>query len=541
MPSICNIPGLRKVGRMRRITGLFISLVVVSTQLGVAASGDLVVEFDKQGIASVKYQNKEFLGLNGQNPKGEAVASVWFRGEGKQHYEKPPPVEWTDPRTAVRKYSWGTCTVRYKVASDQLDADVEFQNDPSGKTIEQAQCDLFYIKFPNDVTPLRWNNADPPKNCDTSGPTALIADFGAGKIVTVAPHTGVPICVRWGSKQAVGYQLSLYTATTIEPGASIHMSVSCRFCSKQEQVDAVAADAYKSFRELHPPLLQWTDRRPVGALMLAKSNMKWSTNPRGWLDAPRLNVFTNSGRAQFRSLIMQRADSCLSNMRKMHAQGVIVWDIEGAQYPQGEATYVGDPRLLKRVAPEMDTIADDLFNKFRRAGFRVGVCLRADAVNFRPNGSFYQKPFTKEEELFRSLDERINYARSRWGCTLYYIDSYTGTHAYTPVVLKRLLRKYPDVLLIPEFEQTLSYAYSAPYKELRPMGKNPGTASTPERALKLYPQAFTVINTADGDLVRRRAELVNSVRRGDVLLFRAWWGDQGFDRARSIYDEATKR
>jgi hypothetical protein len=528
------------IGNMRRI-GLWISLVLLATPSVRGAAGNLAVDFGKKGISSIKYQNKEFLGFAGVEPKGEAVASVWFEGENKQHYEKPPPVDWPDAHTAVRNYSWGNCTLKYKVGADRLGIDVEFQNSTPDKTITQAQCDLFYIKFPGDTTPLKWDNTDPPRNDDRNAPTVMVADFGAGKIVTVTPDTPTHTSTRWGPKQAVGYQLSLLSPTKMAPGATIRMSVSCRFCSEQAQLEEVAADAYKSFREQHPSILQWTDRRPMGALMLATVNKKWPTNPRGWLNAPNLNVFTPNGHSQFRSLVMQKVDSSISNMRQIHAQGVIVWDIEGAQYPQGEATYVGDPRILKRVAPEMDLIADELFGKFRQAGFRVGVCLRADAINFRPNGSYYQKMFTDREELFKSLDERISYARSRWGCTLFYIDSFGGTAAYDPLVLKQLLQKHPDVLLIPEFEHTLTYAFAAPYKELRPMGKNPGTASTPKRALILYPNAFTVINTADGDLVRRRPELVGAVRRGDVLLFRAWWGDKGFQLVRSIYKEGTAR
>jgi hypothetical protein len=523
-----------------RETGFLICLMLFFTGI-CSAAGELAVEFDKKGLSSIKLRNQEFLGFVGKEPKGEPIASVWFEDENKkQHYEPVLSLDWTDPDTAVRKYSWGTCTVKYKPGAERLDVTVEFQNQ-SDKTITQAQCDLFYVRFPGDTTPLKWDNTDPPKNDDRSAPTVLVADYGAGKIITVTPDTPTATRTRWGPKLSAGYQLSLLSPTKMAPGATARMSVSCRFCSEQAQPEQVAADAYKIFREQHPSLLRWTDRRPIGALMLATVNKKWPRNPRGWLNAPYLNVFTPFGHAEFRNLVMQKVGSSISNMRRIDAQGVIVWDIEGAQYPQGEATYVGDPRILRQVAPEMDSIADELFGKFRQAGFRVGVCLRADEIHFRPNGSFYQKMFASADELFRSLDERISYARSRWGCTLFYIDSYGGTPAYNPIVLKQLLQKHPDVLLIPEFEQTLTYAFAAPYKELRPMGKNPGTASTPKRALTTYADAFTVINTADGDLIGRRPELVGAVRRGDVLLFRAWWGDEGFQRVRSIYKEGTKR
>jgi hypothetical protein len=515
---------------------------ILSSSLTVHGKPDsLAVEFDKKGVSSILFRSKQLLGFVGKEPKGEAVASVWFEGENKQHYEPPPAVEWPDPHTAVRKYSWGTCTVEYTIGQDRLDMETEIRNETPDKTITREQCDLLYIRFPANITPLDWDNSDPPKNDNSTTPTVLVADFGVGKIVTVTPSSSIRTWTRWGPKQGAGYQLSVSSPARLEPGANVHLIASCRFCSKHAPLDEVARDAYQSFREQHPQLLRWVDRRPIGALMLARANMKWPTNPRGWLNTPNVDVLTTNGRAKFEGLIMQKAESCITNMRQMNAQGIIIWDIEGGQYPQGEATYVGDPRLLKRVAPEMDSVADRLFSSFRQAGFRVGVCLRADAINFRPNGSFYQKMFMDREELLRSLDERVTYAKSRWGCTLFYIDSFGGTSAYDPLIFKDLLEKHPDVLFIPEFEQTVTYAFAAPYKELRPMGKNPGTASTPWRATVLYPKAFTIINTADGDLVGRRAELVGAVRHGDVLLFRAWWADKGFQLARSIYEEGSAR
>jgi hypothetical protein len=36
------------------------------------------------------------------------------------------------------------------------------------------------------------------------------------------------------------------------------------------------------------------------------------------------------------------------------------------------------------------------------------------------------------------------------------------------------------------------------------------------------------------DVSGRRAELLSAVRRGDILLFRAWWRDRDFGTLRSI-------
>ena len=41
-------------------------------------------------------------------------------------------------------------------------------------------------------------------------------------------------------------------------------------------------------------------------------------------------------------------------------------------------SYVGDPRLAAQLAPETADAADQYFAEFRRAGFRVGICIRPD-------------------------------------------------------------------------------------------------------------------------------------------------------------------
>ena len=51
----------------------------------------------------------------------------------------------------------------------------------------------------------------------------------------------------------------------------------------------------------------------------------------------------------------------------MNAQGMITWDIEGQEYPHA-TSYIGDPRKVSLLAPEMEPMADAYFAKFRRGG-----------------------------------------------------------------------------------------------------------------------------------------------------------------------------
>lgn len=499
-----------------------------------AAAGPLEVKFTRTGISSLIYNGQEFLGQTGKEPLGEPVLLVMYEGDPTAHYDRPLETRWPDPDTLARAYPWGSVRVHYEADGSDLNISVEIHNG-STQTMSKVECDLFYIEFPRDCTPANWNNTDPPKSDNQNGPTILIADYGEGKLVTVDPMASVPTFTRWGSRQGPGrYQFSLQRPAPLAPNETVRLATSCRFRPNDAPVDQVAADVFRAFREHHPHELVWPDRRPIGSLVLARANTSWPTNPRGWFNDPKIDVTTPGGRVVFFNRLFDFANATLTNLKAVNAQGIIVWDIEGEQYPQGVSTYAGDPRLVAKLAPEMEPVADDLFAKFSRVHLRTGVCLRADAVTFRANGSFYQKPFTDREALRKSLDDRIAYARSRWGCTLFYIDSYAGSPAYEPGVLKELHEKYPDALLIPEFEQTLTYAYAAPYKELRSIAGSPGTAISPWRARSVYPQCFTVINTTDGNVSGRRDELVRAVRRGDVLLFRAWWRDRDFDTLRSI-------
>lgn len=502
------------------------------------AAGPLEVKFDRNGISSLVCNGQEFLGHAGKEWFGEPGMLVLYEGDPALHYDRPGETARPDPATLARVYPWGSVQVRYDVHASDLDISVEVHNG-STRTMSKVECDLLYLEFPGDRTPDKWDNTNPPKNDNRNGPTILIADYGTGKVVTVDPMASVPTLTRWGSRQAPGrYQLSVQRPAPLAPGETVRMASSLRFRSSDTPVDQVTDDVVRAFRERNPQELAWPDRRPIGSLILARANTGWPTNPRGWFNDRNINVTTPEGRVTFFNRLFDLANGTLANLRATNAQGIIVWDIEGEQYPQGEATYAGDPRLVARLAPEMEPVADDLFAKFSGSHFRTGVCLRADAITFRANGSFYQKPFTDRELLRKSLDARITYARSRWGCTLFYIDSYGGSPAYQPEVLKELHEKHPDVLLIPEFEQTLTYAYAAPYKELRSIAGSAGTAISPWRAQAVYPKCFTVINTADGPVAGRRGELVKAVRRGDILLYRAWWRDRDFNTLRSILAEA---
>src|SRR5208283_1013781 len=140
-------------------------------------------------------------------------------------------------------------------------------------------------------------------------------------------------------------------------------------------------------------------------------------NPRGWLQTPKIDTTTVAGRADFKEKMMQVADKCVSVAKDLNAQGLIVWDIEGQEMPHA-ISYIGDPRMLPKTAPEMDRFADAFMRKFSDAGFKLGVTIRPTEV-YKP--SIAGKP-AWDHRLVRDpvalMSAKIDYAQKRWGCTI---------------------------------------------------------------------------------------------------------------------------
>ena len=96
-----------------------------------------------------------------------------------------------------------------------------------------------------------------------------------------------------------------------------------------------------------------------------------------------------------------------------------------------------------------------------------------------------------------------------------------------------MARAHLDVLRLPE--NARYRAYAAPNNE--PRGGRTGTHAG---VCRIYPYAFSVISVPGGPVDARRAELIESVRRGDILHFRAWFDDEHDAKVKRIYQEAGR-
>jgi hypothetical protein len=261
-----------------------------------------------------------------------------------------------------------------------------------------------------------------------------------------------------------------------------------------------------------PNGVHWPDRRPIGVLFLASNDHSSATNPRGWFNNPSLDVTGTNGLQNFRKALLNYTDQSIAVLKRAGAQGVIVWDLEGEEFPH-KTTFIGDPRLLNRLAPEMAPVVDEFFRRLRNAGLRVGLTVRPQQLVFDNHGLPRQKEVLN---IKRILLEKIDYARTRWGATIFYVDSNRGIWRPDEVwQLCNLAKQRPDILLIPEHHDLLYSAFSAPYVSLR----KGGLTEAAEWERKLFPESFRALDISDAS----SDEIAAAWHKGDVLLFRAWY------------------
>ena len=333
----------------------------------------------------------------------------------------------------------------------------------------------------------------------------------------------------------------MITCRDIKPGTTKVFNVSLRFGPAGAGVQDLSGDVLERYAGKYPFQVDWKDRRPIGAIFLAGPQINVSTNPRRWtMNFGEIDVTNDKGKAAFRAALLKLADNSVQVLKDTGAQGMITWDPEGEQF-MGEV-YYGDPRLVPKLAPEMEfkndgakSVIDEYFEKFRAAGLKVGVCIRPQQIAMVDGKPVHQA--AENAHAVEILRERIAYAKQRWGCTLFYVDSTATTSgALNPDIFKAVADAHPDVLLIPEHESMRYFAYSAPLNSY----VHHKITSTPVGARLVYPQAFSVLMAPEGDRPEDHAALLDAVRRGDILFFNGWYMNEGAMKIRKIYGEADR-
>ena len=332
----------------------------------------------------------------------------------------------------------------------------------------------------------------------------------------------------------------------IEPGESFDFEIALRYRPERVGIEVIAPELVAEFREEFPFVMQWDDRRPIARVFLSSSadEARTASNPRGWLNDGSIDVFTEEGQQEFRRRMHAYIDQVVENCKKNDAQGVLIWDFEGFEFLP--ATFVGDPRELKQLAPEMERFADEFLKKFSDAGIRIGMTIRPSIIRYRTDDDGVVTPIHGNMgfDIIQNMADKIKYAKDRWGAEIFYVD--TNIQWYFSAVngkptsrvipakdMIRLAQMHPDVLIFPEFGSAAYYSALAVYGELRG-----GRASTSSEVRTLYPDAASVIVPSEGDVTGRWNQMVQGVKAGDILTIDGWWEPTHNKQVREIYADS---
>ena len=342
-----------------------------------------------------------------------------------------------------------------------------------------------------------------------------------------AIHLGA---LNWGNN-------ALYAdSVTLPPAHTLSFDFHANFFSTSAEVDNVVRTVSARFGQLYPQTTYSHDTRPIGQIFFvtgagAANNALWATNPRGWLGDSTINVFTAAGAAAFKQRMVTFCTSILHNVASLPLRGFIIWDVEGEQYPNGPATYIGHPSWLPQVAPEMNAIINDLVQIFTNAGYQVGFTLRQQMLVANPGNpqlAFYNINWPQGEDSPQAeadLDAQVRYCQSRFGsqARLFYVDSNPGQEINT---FHTLSAAHPDCLFAPECNGivTRMYAYCQPYQTGRPVNYVRNGLATQPQFVMTYPRAQSLINLAEvADTPANETAIAAGMVRGDIPLIRVWW------------------
>jgi hypothetical protein len=460
-----------------------------------------------------------------------------------------------DPATKAwnLQADWGSASVVLASTSDRVDATLRITNGGSDK-LTRIRATLMPFTLSEPATGPGWKDGKGPNHETVGRPGVVIGKWSKGAFalcldsedvdakLTVSRAGPAP---KKGEEDAGPVQYACVVDTmlyntdedlSIEPGQTRELKLSLRVGKPGGGLPELAPDHLERFRKKHPPILNWTDRRPIGRVFMSSVHQqhKSATNPRGWFNEPKIDITTEAGLQAFRKRLQDRARGTVNITKKVGGQGVIVWDLEGQEFPHA-TSYIGDPRVLKEFAPEMDQFADEFFKVMVDGGIRVGVCIRPSIPTIHEPGEPGQRKARQGNlgfDIVDNLSDKIEYAKKRWGCTLFYMDTNVEwyrdragkmqSRLLLPERIHELARRHPDVLIVPEFARPSYFGAVAVYGELREHGFGHIAGTSPD-IIELYPDAFRVVSIHEGKIQERWDELVRNVKRGDVLFFDAWY------------------
>lgn len=552
MSRFTRISGLRLVGSECIVLPLLLLLAMAWASNAAAAADGPVVELGEKGVKSLRWGQTELLtdfGLSAFNVTLLDAAGQPVKADPK------PRSQTFDAATgrATVDYAWGRVEVTLASAEGRLDITATVHN-TSPDTLHELRLRLLAVGFaqkPRRVVGRTESAGEPGVvGLQGDGPTLTVVNSDLEKplLVELAEVKGKPgdAASRFELRLAAGGYGLVDDMTPrlrpIAPGAADTYRLSLRLAAPGSDLLDNAADVIDDYRRAHPALLRWPDRRPIlrlffgGGLPIDQvlANRKDPANAK----------LPTEPDPKFKHNTLNKIRNAIAAARHADAQGVVLWDLEGDRFPHA-TTYIGDPRNMKWLHPEMDMIADEMFKLLDEAKLLHGVCIRPSRVDYRPEKHIVNHSYGQAKDPFTELDDKIAYCRQRWGSRLFYIDTNFFWRPRPPKdewqsgmihfsVLRRLMEKHPDILLIPEFGSTAYYGTATVYGEA-----DLNTWGTPPLARRLYPESFRTVVIEDADPYENFDKFVWSVRERNVLMTFGIGTGGNVNACKRIYEAAA--
>jgi hypothetical protein len=503
---------------------------------------NLSVQFTGAGLTSVEWNGTEMLASGA--PSVGYVGLVQPDGSWTAGDQNAVTTADVPNRILNQKFAWGDIRYAYTATPTQLFANVTIQN-TSSTPVGMFIIQLAEVQFP--ATPSEYDGSDPMVAWNMGNPSIIHTTFGSGSLAVTNEDVVNPLNIGWPwalDAAETTFPLLVLTGANgsypssypfinrpIPAGGTLEFKIGFRFGPANATNYELAGDIYQRFAAAFPQTLKWTDHRPVAQLMLASQNGTYATNPRCWFGDPKVDTTTPAGIAAFEQRVLAYADQAVAICKAENAQAAITWDIEGEQFPQN-TTYIGDPRLISTLDPEMSPIVDAYFKKFTDAGLKIGMTIRPQQLVL--SDSNQQATQVEVADPGKLMIAKMKYARDRWGARVFYVDSNgSPDNPMDPKFFQEVTKALPDILVSPEQSNMGYYPITAPYGQL-----NLGITGTPPEVRWTYPQAFRVFTVSDADITDNLSTLVNSVMRGDVLFFRGWFDAEENPQVQQIYQQA---
>jgi len=483
-------------------------------------------------------------------------------------------------------YSWGHYRLSWKVDHGIAYGEMQLHNS-TDRPISNFSVDLFIVEESGSDSVIRETEGYRSTTVDSPAfhsvrLTELYLTFGlrrpspalALSFSQAADDTpGKWLCAVQGGVHEMrdgGLVMPLNGSARVAPGETITIPFLLKL-SSADIGEALSGALFLSdlYKEANTNL-NWSDRRPIGAVFLTEKHSE--SNPKGLFWNSDLDASNDD---EVYAAAMEFAEGAVAALTSFNAQGAIFWDLEGTDI--STISYVGDPRMLPLLNPQMDLVADAFFEVFARAGLKTGLTIRPSQTYFdegreewrhgtgshaphrNPLGDSFEAiwpeglPWWRFFPIVERMSRKIAYARERWGCELFYIDSNgvyreqdeEGNFRWTLLnasLLRELRARHPDVLLIPELERSEAHGLhyglwgtSAPYAEL-----DMGVHGTEAAVRTVFKDAFSVINVNNGDIDGYWNELLESIRSGDIILVNGWFSNQSNRKVAELYRQANE-